>query len=98
MLKIPVFRSKKYREWVSNQPCCVTLRSGPNDPHHIKGNGMGGSVKCSDLFCIPLSHELHVEFHQIGWESFEEKYTCNQLKAVLETIEQAFAEGILRES
>jgi len=98
MLKIKPYRSKKYLHWVSNQQCCVTLSPGPNDPHHIKGRLMGGGVKCSDLFCIPLKHELHAEFHQIGWESFEEKYYINQLRAALETIELAFQAGFFRES
>ena len=98
MLKLNVYRSKKYRHWVASQDCCVSQRPGMNDPHHIKGNAMGGSVKCSDLFMIPLAHELHLEFHNIGWQSFEKKYCLNQLKAALETLERAFSAGFFRES
>ena len=97
MFKIPEFRSQKYRQYVSTLPCCITFRDGiPNDPHHIKGRGYGGSVKCSDLFCIPLCHELHVEFHMIGWETFEAKYNINQLEIALDTIVQAFNDGVLK--
>ena len=99
MLKVPCFRSKTYREYISLLPCCVTGLEGEcNDPHHIKGRGYGGSQKCSDLFCIPLSHDLHQEFHQIGWKSFEQKYNVGQISTVLKTIQRAFAEGVLIES
>lgn len=99
MLKVPHFRSKKYREYVSCLPCCVTgMEGNRNDPHHMKGRGYGGSQKCSDLFCVPLNHELHQELHQIGWKSFEKKYNICQVSAVLETIQRAFAEGVLIES
>ena len=99
MFKTSHFRSKKYREYVSHLPCCVTGKNGDrSDPHHIKGRGYGGSMKCSDLFCIPLDHELHQEFHQIGWRSFEQKYNICQLSIVLKTIQRAFADGILNES
>jgi len=99
MLKTPTFRSKTYREYISRLPCCVTGNDGErNDPHHIKGRGYGSSKKCSDLFCIPIDHELHQELHQIGWKSFEKKYNVCQVSVVLKTIEGAFAEGVLGES
>lgn len=98
MLKVQPFRSKKYREYVSSLPCCVTgERGGVNDPHHIKGRGYGSSTKCSDLFCIPMAHALHNEFHQIGWKSFEQKHNICQITVVLKTIDQAFADGALCE-
>jgi hypothetical protein len=98
MLKLKPFRSKKYRQWVARLPCCITDYQGPGvDPHHPKGHGLGGSVKCSDAFCIPLAHEIHMELHRIGWESWEAKYNVNQLDFVLRTIELALSEGVLRE-
>jgi len=99
MLKTETFRSKKYRKYVAGLPCVVTgYQYGGNDPHHIKGRGYGGSVKCSDLFCIPLKHELHQELHQIGWQSFETKYGIDQMRSALDTIAQAFNDGVLHES
>jgi len=99
VIKILKFRSKEYREFVSGLPCCVSGVDGvANDPHHIKGRGFGGSSKCSDLFCIPLSHQLHQEFHQIGWKSFESKHNIDQLIVVFNTIEQALTEGVICES
>ena len=98
MLKTSCFRSEKYRKYVSGLPCCVTrIEYKSCDPHHIKGRGYGSSVKCSDLFCIPLSHELHQEFHQIGWKSFEKKHNICQVSVALSTIEKAIADGILIE-
>ncbi len=97
MLKQKVYRSTGYRLYVANLPCCVSDSTAQlNDPHHIKGRGYGGSVKCSDMFIIPLCHELHSEFHQIGWESFEKKYNMNQIEHVMATLEQAYFDGILR--
>lgn len=99
MLKKHPYRSKKYRLYVAGLPCHLTDRTGDgNDPHHIKGRGFGGSTKCSDLFCIPLSHALHCELHQIGWKSFECKHNFSQLTAVLATLERAFEDGVFHES
>jgi len=96
MLKKQVFRSPTYRRYVASLPCCVTGYQGEGvDPHHIKGHGFGGTVKCSDLFCIPLKHELHVELHDKGWQSFEEKYNVSQYVQALYTIEQAEEDGVL---
>ena len=75
--KIKPWRSKKYMEWVSSQPCCIIGTPGPNDPHHenIPGHGtMGG--KCGDDRCVPLAHHLHVEMETPGnsREAFWKKY------------------------
>ena len=91
-------RSKKYRKWVSGLPCAVTGYQGEVAPHHPKGRGFGGTVKCSDLFCIPLKHDIHMELHQIGWKSWEEKYRIHQLVIALKTIDRALEEGVLNES
>jgi len=94
MLKHKIFRSNAYRLYVASLPCAVTGYQGEGvDPHHIKGRGYGGTVKCSDLFCIPLRHDLHQELHQIGWQSWDKKHNFNQLMGVLTTFERAVSEG-----
>lgn len=64
------WRSKKYTDWVSSLPSCVSGLPA-DDPHHIKCPGMGGSVKCSDFFTIPLTRAEHREFHDRGWKAWE---------------------------
>lgn len=71
-------RSKSYKDWLHLQPCCIhgTL---PVDMHHAVGlRGMG--QKASDFGAIPLSHDLHMEYHNIGEQSFEKKYNVSMLE------------------
>lgn len=75
----------------------VTSHTGEgNDPHHIKGRGYGGSVKCSDLYCIPLRHDKHMELHNIGWQAFEQKYNIDQRDCVMAVLQQAYNDGVLK--
>lgn len=91
--------SKAYRDWVRAQPCCVSRGQGSNDPHHIKGygwiTGSGWALKATDLTCIPLQHELHVELHDIGWRSFEDKHNICQLEQMVLTMLKAEREGVI---
>lgn len=89
------WRSKKYTDWVKSLPSCISGRPA-DDAHHIKSPGFGGSVKCSDVFTIPLTRAEHREFHAIGWGSWETKYNVNQLELALRTIERAVREGVLK--
>ena len=84
----------KYTDWVSRQPCCITgFNAGRVDPHHIKGYswlvGSAASHKGHDLMCIPLKHELHVEGHVIGWDSWEKKYNRSQLEEAVAILMRA---------
>ena len=95
--------SKEYRDWIREQPCCVTGYHDIQDPHHIKGYSYlfrnckpGNKSKISDLACIPLKHELHNELHNNGWKSFEEKYNMNQLEEVIKHIIKAEKLGIIK--
>lgn len=63
------FKSKIYKKYIKNQPCCISGQIDV-DPHHVKSIGSGGS----DLTMIPLSHELHQECHKIGKHTFQRKY------------------------
>lgn len=75
MPKAHTWKSRKYRQWVSDMPCMVCGSAPPSDPHHvvIPGNsGMG--QKPSDFWCVPLCHEHHTELHSQGRDTFERKY------------------------
>ena len=90
-----------YRDWVVSLPCCISGYQGEGvDPHHIKGKAWltGGSLskKGSDLTCIPLVHELHMELHNNGWETFEKKYNMSQLEWMVKTILQAEKDGVIK--
>jgi len=72
MKKKKRYQNEKYIEFIKQQPCCISGKLNV-DPHHTKSKGSGGS----DLMCIPLSHELHVECHTIGKKTFQAKYNIN---------------------
>ncbi len=57
---------------VSQMPCAITGTPGPNDPHHVKSKKSGGPELPWNL--CPLKHELHREFHNIGINTFANKY------------------------
>ncbi|MEN8171405.1 MAG: DUF968 domain-containing protein [Chloroflexota bacterium] len=91
----------KYKDYVRTLPCCVSGLTGESiDPHHIIGSrwltGKGMAKKGSDLTCIPLCHELHMELHNGGWRSFEEKHNMCQVEMMVQTILQAEKDGIIR--
>lgn len=51
--------SKKYIDWIKEQPCVVC--GAPAEPHHIKGVGQmsGGKLKAADWAVMPLCHVHH---------------------------------------
>ncbi|EDT1794769.1 DUF968 domain-containing protein [Salmonella enterica subsp. enterica] len=52
-----------YTQWVKRQPCCGCGRLA-DDPHHIIGNGFGGTgTKACDLLVIPLCRTCHDALH-----------------------------------
>jgi len=95
MMKVKKFRSKKYTDFVKQLPSCISGRPA-DDPHHIKGHGQGGSVKASDLFVMPLTHDEHTNFHNIGYQSWENIHG-SQWVFVLNTIKKALNEGVIDE-
>lgn len=60
------------RQWVKDQPCCVSGRRAPSENVHIKSGGT--SRKADHEFVIPLHWTLHRELHQWGAESFSAFY------------------------
>jgi hypothetical protein len=53
--------------------CIVTGKRG-GDLHHIKSRGAGGTDESFNM--IPLSHELHQEWHMKGTHLMAEKYVA----------------------
>jgi hypothetical protein len=78
-----------YREFIKNQPCCISETLNV-DPHHIKSVGSGGS----DLTMIPLSHELHAECHKIGKYTFQKKYDINFHNIMLSLLQKYIKEKL----
>ncbi len=87
--KIKTYRNRAYLDWVKTLPCCH-CGAPADDPHHIKGL-MLGTVKAPDFAVMPLCRGCHNEVHR--WlHSSPDEYP--QARWVIETLNQAFAEGI----
>jgi len=75
--------------------CCVTGNPYP-DPHHIVLEcDSGMALKQPDHFQMALSHELHVQIHQVGWKEFESIHGVTQKQMVAETLLAAHSMGRL---
>jgi hypothetical protein len=72
-------RSDDHLAWIRRFPCPVS-GSEPVDAAHFLSSGMG--MKASDGACIPLARELHQEQHQIGIETFCEKYDLDRYRLI----------------
>jgi hypothetical protein len=57
---------------VSQMPCSVCFKRGPNDPAHIKSRGSGGHDRPYNV--VALCREHHSEQHTMGMMSFVKKY------------------------
>ena len=64
-------RDRKYLSWIRTLPSAVSGQLGCEAAHTGSDGGMG--MKSSDHSCIPLTHEEHREYHQIGKVAFEQK-------------------------
>lgn len=67
-----------YKNYVRTLPCLI--RGGAADPHHLKAIGVGRKralPKWEDYTLVPLERQYHVELHQIGVSSFEERHNIN---------------------
>ena len=60
-------RSASYLKWVRLQPCAVTGGMA-EDAHHYTSAliSRGTATKVSDLYCVPLTHQAHMEWHARG--------------------------------
>lgn len=88
------WRCQEYLDWVKKQPSCISGIAPAGDAHHVKGHGMGGSVKSADWAAIPLTREEHAVLHGYGWQSWEGIHG-SQLEHVSRTLGKAIQDGIL---
>jgi len=94
------YKDNDYIEWVRGLPCIVCLILMPtmntsniiSDPHHVNKQGHGTMAgKTDDNRCVPLCHRHHVEYHNIGKESFKEKYEVD-FEAVIDRLNTIYKE------
>ncbi|EDB6034153.1 DUF968 domain-containing protein [Salmonella enterica subsp. enterica serovar Enteritidis] len=82
-----------YTQWVKRQPCCGCGRQA-DDPHHIIGNGFGGTgTKACDLLVIPLCRICHDALHD-DIRSWEEQ-NGSQLLWLARTLARATGIGAI---
>lgn len=93
--KEKTFRSEEYKDYIRSLPCC-----NPNCPkhgrlrseaHHVDSGG--GSIKGSDLSCIPLCCHCHVPgVHTMGHITFQQRNNVDfnevQIKCLSSFIEK----------
>ncbi|EEI9430590.1 DUF968 domain-containing protein [Salmonella enterica subsp. diarizonae] len=82
-----------YTQWVKRQPCCGCGRQA-DDPHHIIGNGFGGTgTKACDLLVIPLCRICHDALHADirAWE----EHNGSQLLWLARTLARATGIGAI---
>jgi hypothetical protein len=67
--------SDRYRAWIRGMDCCLFACYELAEPHHALPKGAGGK----DWQIVPMCHGHHMECHQIGHDTFEEKYKISLL-------------------
>lgn len=76
-MKDKPIRNKHYITWIKQCPCLLCLNPA-TEAHHVNpvGKGAKGS-KTDDTRCIPLCTLHHLEYHQIGRDSFSKKHSID---------------------
>ena len=89
-LKVKPFRSRKYLDWVKQQPC-VLCGAPADDPHHIISvGGMSGmGMTAPDSMVIPVCRQHHDEIHRTP------ELWPQQWEWIARTLDRALAEGAL---
>jgi hypothetical protein len=86
------WQCEAYLKFIREHKCCVSGLQ-PVEAHHLILKSRGGQA--SDLFTVPLTSELHQEYHRIGHNSFVDKYNVN-FEGVVITLIQSFITELLR--
>lgn len=71
-----VYDSEEFMQYTARSPS-VASGKGPCVPHHVRPNldpPAGTGRKPDAKWVVPLTDPEHNEGHQIGWETFEDKY------------------------
>jgi hypothetical protein len=74
-------RSEAYLNYIRSLPCAVSKSQINVEAHHVIISGKG--IKGSDFSTVPLSHDLHMEYHATGRTTFENKYNVNMDELML---------------
>lgn len=72
----PNANEKKFQGWLKEQPCCITGAFGVQVHHCVGATGKNNKVLIGHYFCLPMSVEIHNEYHA-GTKAWRQKY-CNQ--------------------
>lgn len=94
LLKEKPVRSKKYRDWVAEQPCMLCQASPAGDCHHgiSLGYGEGGiGTKACDTLSLPLCRPCHQEMHA------NPELWADQWHFIAKTLQEAIKSGIIFE-
>lgn len=91
-------KDPKYLAWIESL-CCMLCglpdrgcKKAGSDAHHIPLKGHGSmSGKTDDTRAVPLCNEQHREYHQIGRDTFAEKYNLNY-EAIISGLNQLYEE------
>ena len=87
-VRVPTMRSKAYLAYVKTLRCRHCGRHA-DDPHHAKFKGLGGiGLTAPDFATMPLCRSCHDLVHQAA-------HLYPQARWLIDTQNQAFAEGIL---
>ena len=70
--------SKKVRGFWLRHPRCEICSLGSSHPHHIRTRGAGGDDEPVNLIALCTTH--HTEIHQLGNETFSDRYPGVALK------------------
>jgi hypothetical protein len=75
-MKRPRQKSKPYLEWLHELPCVVTGRS-PVEACHVRYGDFhygkphsGAAEKPDDIFCLPLTSEMHRDQHKYNEQAW----------------------------
>lgn len=71
-------RSEEYLDYIRRKPCWVC--QGNSEPHHTGERGVG--QKGSDFSAMPLCTKHHRECHDMGKDTFQERYEVVLAEAV----------------
>lgn len=65
-------RSPSNRKLIEQMKCSVCLSNPPNDCHHWRSRGAGGTDMLANL--VSLCRKHHTQFHTEGRQTFFKKY------------------------
>jgi len=78
-------RDPKYLSWIRTMSCRATASHDHVEAHHVPQRGQGAvGRKCSDRRAVPLTAEMHREYHAIGRDAFEQRYGVSFEREIIE--------------